>query len=140
MTPFFNFAIGVKRGRKVFTLQTLPPQIEDENTNQVGSVAGFILHAGVATSAKERETLERICRYIARSAVSEKRLTLTSNGNIKYQLKTPYRNGTTHVIFEPLDFMAKLAALIPKPKVNLTRFHGVFAPNSQYRKIITSEG
>jgi hypothetical protein len=44
------------------------------------------------------------------------------------------------VIFEPLDFMAKLAELIPKPKVNLTRFHGVFAPNSHYRKIITSEG
>jgi hypothetical protein len=36
--------------------------------------------------------------------------------------------------------MAKLAALIPKPKVNLTRIHGVFAPNSQYRKVITSEG
>ncbi|MFT5397013.1 MAG: hypothetical protein ACI85N_002228, partial [Gammaproteobacteria bacterium] len=87
--------------------------------------------------------LERICRYIARPAVSEKRLTLTSNGNVKYQLKTPYRNGTTHVthvIFEPLDFMAKLAALIPMPKVNLTRFHGIFAPNSQDRKIITSEG
>ena len=29
---------------------------------------------------------------------------------------------------------------LPKPKVNLTRFYGVFAPNSQYRKIITSEG
>ena len=136
----YRITIGAKRGRKVFALQTLPPQIEDENTNQVGSVAGFSLHAGVATSAKEREKLERICRYIARPAVSEKRLTLTSNGNVKYQLKTPYRNGTTHVIFEPLDFMAKLAALIPKPKVNLTRVHGVFAPNSQYRKIITSEG
>ncbi|MCV4988505.1 transposase, partial [Enterobacter hormaechei] len=37
-------------------------------------------------------------------------------------LKTPYRNGTTHVIFEPLDFIAKLAALVPKPRVNLTRF------------------
>jgi hypothetical protein len=36
--------------------------------------------------------------------------------------------------------MAKLAALIPKPKVNLTRFYGVFARNSLYRKIITSEG
>jgi hypothetical protein len=45
----------------------------------------------------------------------------------EYQLKTPYRNGTTHVVFEPLDFMAKLAALIPKPKVNLTRFHGVMS-------------
>ena len=39
----------------------------------------------------------------------------------RYQLKTPYRDGTTHVIFEPLDFIAKLAALVPKPRVNLTR-------------------
>jgi hypothetical protein len=38
-----------------------------------------------------------------------------------------------HVIFEPLDFIAKLAALVPKPRLNLTRFHGVFAPNSKYR-------
>jgi hypothetical protein len=37
-------------------------------------------------------------------------------------LRTPYRNGTTHVIFEPLGFIAKLAALVPKPRVNLTRF------------------
>ena len=29
----------------------------------------------------------------------------------RYQLETPYRDGTTHVIFEPLDFIAKLAAL-----------------------------
>ena len=59
--------------------------------------------------------------------MSEKRLALTSNGNIRYQLKTPYRDGTTHVIFEPLDYIAKLAALVPKPRTNLTRFHGVFA-------------
>jgi hypothetical protein len=39
-----------------------------------------------------------------------------------------YRDGTTHVIFEPLDFIAHLAALVPHPRVNLTRFHGVFAP------------
>ena len=47
---------------------------------------------------------------------------------MRYQLKTPYRDGTTHVIFEPLDFIARLAAPVPKPRVNLTRFHGVFAP------------
>jgi hypothetical protein len=66
-----------------------------------------------------------------RPAVSKKRLSLTSNGNIRYQLKTPYSDGTTHVIFEPLDFMARLAALVPKPRVNLTRFHGVFAGPSE---------
>jgi hypothetical protein len=44
------------------------------------------------------------------------------------------------VIFEPLDFISKLAALIPKPRVNLTRFHGVFAPNSKYRARVTLGG
>ena len=81
--------------------------------------------------------LERLCRYISRPAVSEKRLSLTLNGHIRYQLKTPYRNGATHVIFEPLDFLARLAALVPKPRVNLTRFHGVFAPNSKHRAFVT---
>ncbi|MEE4295954.1 MAG: transposase, partial [Wenzhouxiangella sp.] len=47
------------------------------------------------------------------------------------------RDGTTHVIFEPLDFIARLAALVPPPRLNLTRFHGVFAPNSLYRARIT---
>jgi len=74
---------------------------------------------------------------VSRPAVSEKRLSLTPSGNIRYQLKTPYSDGTTHVIFEPLDFIAKLAALVPKPRVNLTRFHGVFAPNSKHRVDVT---
>jgi hypothetical protein len=72
--------------------------------------------------ADERQKLERLCRYISRPAVSEKRLSLTPNGNIRYRLKTPYRDGTTYVILEPLDFIARLAALVPKPRVNLTRF------------------
>jgi hypothetical protein len=42
-----------------------------------------------------------------------------------------------HIIFDPLDFIAKLASLVPKPKVNLTRFHGVFAPNSKHRIAVT---
>jgi hypothetical protein len=49
----------------------------------------------------------------------------------------PWRDGTTHILFEPLDFIARLVALVPKPRVNLTRFHGVFAPNSKHRALVT---
>ncbi len=69
--------------------------------------------------------------------MSAKRLSLLSNGHVRYELKTPYRDGTTHVVFEPLDFIARLVALVPKPRVNLTRFHGVFAPNSAHRAQVT---
>jgi hypothetical protein len=33
--------------------------------------------------------------------------------------------------------MARLVALVPGPRVNLTRFHGVFAPNSKFRSKVT---
>ncbi|MCP4128259.1 MAG: IS91 family transposase [Gammaproteobacteria bacterium] len=132
----YRVAVGPQAGRKVFSLQTLPARDEPFDDG-VGKVAGFSLHAGVAARADERKKLERLCRYISRPAVSEKRLSLTRGGNVRYQLKTPYRDGTTHVIFEPLDFIARLAALVPKPRVNLTRFHGVFAPNSKHRALVT---
>ena len=59
---------------------------------------------------------------------------------MRYQIKTPYRDGTTHVLFEPLEFIARLAALVPKPRVNLTRYNGVFAPNSLHRAWVTPCG
>ena len=134
----YRISVGPHRGRKVFTLQTLPScEPEDRLSGILGQVAGFSLHAGVASRGDQRGKLERLCRYIARPAVAERRLSLTPSGKVRYQLKTPYRDGTTHAIFDPLDFIAKLAALVPKPRVNLTRFHGVFAPNSQHRARVT---
>jgi hypothetical protein len=133
----YRIALGPQQGRKVMTLQTLPDGGTDQFTTRVGNVAGFSLHAGVATKANERAKLERLCRYITRPAVSTKRLSMTRNGRVRYELKTPWRNGTTHVIFEPLDFISRLVSLVPKPRVNLTRFHGVFAPNSKYRAKVT---
>ena len=40
-------------------------------------------------------------------------------------LKTPYRDGTTHLVMSPLEFMQRLAALVPRPRLHLIRFHGV---------------
>lgn len=66
--------------------------------------AGFSLHAGVATRADQRQRLERLCRYISRPAISEKRLSLTPNGNVRYQLKTPYREGKMRVMLLRASF------------------------------------
>jgi hypothetical protein len=45
--------------------------------------------------------------------VAHDRLSLTRDGRVAYALKTPYRDGTTHVILEPQDFIARLAVLVP---------------------------
>lgn len=41
------------------------------------------------------------------------------------QLKSPYRNGSTHIVMSPQEFMQRLAALVPRPRLHLIRFHGV---------------
>jgi hypothetical protein len=62
---------------------------------------------------------------------------ITNVSKVVYILKTPYRDGKTQMAFDPLDFIARLAALAPKPRVNLTRYHGVLAPNHRLRGVVT---
>jgi len=122
----YRIALGPHQGRKAFTLRTVAPDPwGEEPSARVARASGFSLHAGVLAEAGEREKLERLCRYIARPPVATQRLSLTAEGQVRYQLKTPDRDGTTHVLFEPMDFIAPLAALVPKPRVNLTCYHGV---------------
>jgi len=109
----YRIATGPREGQKVFTLQTLPAQ-PDAPRPEVAESSGFSLHAGLAAKASQRDKLERLARYVSRPPVATERLSLTQAGNVRYALKTPYRDGTTHVIFEPEDFIARLAALVPK--------------------------
>jgi hypothetical protein len=69
--------------------------------------------------------------------VAEDRLALTPSGQVRYTLKASYRDGTTHIVLEPLDLIARLAALVPPPRMHLTRYHGVFAPHSRLRAAVT---
>ena len=48
-------------------------------------------------------------------------------------LKTPYREGATHIVMAPLEFMQRLAALVPRPRWHRIRCHGVRAPNAKLR-------
>jgi hypothetical protein len=52
------------------------------------------------------------------------------------QLKSPYKDGTTHIVMGPLEFMERLAALVPRARLHLIRFHGVLAPNAKLRSKI----
>lgn len=134
----YRIAVGSQRGKKVFTLKTLAARDEVEECSQtLAKAGGFSLHAGVSAKAHQRDKIERLCRYIARPGVFTHRMECLQNGKISYKLKTPYKDGTSHVIFEPLDFIARLSALVPKPRYHLIRYHGVFAPNSKHRSRVT---
>jgi len=135
----YRIAVGPRAGQKLFTLQTVAPRLQglEAEPNGAARAGGFSLHAGVDIASHQREKLERLCRYVSRPPVASERLALTASGQVRYTLKTPYRDGTTHIVLEPLDLMARLAALVPKPRMHVTRYHGVFAPHSQYRAAVT---
>jgi hypothetical protein len=135
----YRLAFGPNAGKKALTLQTLPATESEHHDEQASQRAGFSLHAGVACKADQRKKLEGLCRYTTRPAIAEQRLSLANNGNAIVELKSPYSNGTTHVVLSPMEFIGRLVSLVPKPRVNLTRFHGVFSPNSKLRKKIVPE-
>jgi hypothetical protein len=72
--------------------------------------------------------------------VAQERLRLGEDGRIVLELKSAWADGTSHLVFEPLDFLARLAALTPRPRVNLIFYHGVLAPHARDRGAVVAYG
>ena len=97
---------------------------------------GFSLHAQVLVPEGQRERLEHLCRYVARPAIATERLSLAPDGRVIYRLRRHWRDGTSAVSFDPLTFIERLAALIPRPRAHQHTYHGVLAPAAPYRDLI----
>ncbi len=133
----WRIAMGPRAGRKVLTLVGGggEPHSRDRGSRDAlcANADGFSLHAGVRCEADDRKGIEQLCRYITRPAISNERLSVNREGNVVLKLKTAWRNGTTHIVLTPMEFMQRLAALVPRPRLHLIRFHGVLAPNAKLR-------
>ena len=53
-------------------------------------------------------------------------------GDVVLQLKSPYHDGTTHVVMSPLELMQRLAALVPRPRLYLTASMACSRPTPGY--------
>jgi len=49
------------------------------------------------------------------------------------QLKSPYKDGTTHIVMEPLEFMERRAALVPRLRLHPIR-HCVLSAQREIRQ------
>ena len=127
----YRIALGPRAGQKVLSLQTGLGRDEKATAALCADAHGFSLHAGVRCGAHQRKELERLCRYITRPAIANERLERDGEGQVVLQLKSAWRDGTTHISMSPLEFMQRLAALVPRPRLHLIRFHGVLAPNAK---------
>ena len=130
-------ALGQASGRPITRLgrrrEIQPLSIPDELCCDVD---GFSLHAKILVEAHERERLEHLCRYVARPPLSTDRLSLAPDGKVVYRLRRHWRDGTAAIAFDPLTFIERLAALVPRPRCHQLTYHGVLAPAAQLRDLV----
>jgi hypothetical protein len=94
---------------------------------------GFDLHAAVVVPGPDRARLERVCRYALRPPVAHDRIRLTDQGQVLLELRRRWTDGTTHVLFDPVELLERLSALTPRPRINLVLYYGVLAARSAWR-------
>jgi hypothetical protein len=92
----------------------------DTTKPRCARLEGFSLHANVCLPAHAREQLEHVCRYLLRPPLALERLTESSGGQLLYELPHARRDGSTHLLLDPLELIEKLSVLIPTPTSNYT--------------------
>jgi hypothetical protein len=127
-----RLATGPRAGHPVRRLRSAATVV-DEQKPRCARLEGFSLHANVALPAHAREPLEHLCRYLLRPPLALERLTESSHGQLLYELPHPRRDGSTHLLLDPLELIEKMSVLIPAPRFHLLRFHGVLAPHAGLR-------
>jgi hypothetical protein len=136
-----RIALGPRAGRRVWRVGEEPdaPWVLSNHPRHA-HIAGFDLHANVAVPAADRARLEQLCRYLLRPPVAQERLRRTGDDRILLTLKTPWADGTCHLLFSPMELLEKLAALTPRPRINLILYHGVLAPHARWRARVAAYG
>jgi Putative transposase len=127
----YRIAFGPRAGQKVLSLMGAMPRERAAGQPLCADIDGFSLHAAVRVEAHDRERLDQLCRYITRPALSDERVQVNAAGQVELKLKTPWRDGTTHLVMTPLVFMQRLAALVPRPRLHLIRFHWGAGPERE---------
>jgi len=132
-----RIATGPNTGKRIRTWGGGGESEEAEpSARRCANVDGFSVHANVSLPAHQRAKLENLCRYMLRPPLAVERLERLPGGRLAYRMKTPWRDGTTHVIMSDGELVEKLAALVPAPRFHLVRYFGILASAAQQRPSI----
>jgi hypothetical protein len=134
-------ALGPRAGARVRRLGDEPDlsHVASRGPRQA-QLDGFDLHANVWVPPNDRARLEQLSRYLLRPPLAQDRLRLRADGRLLVELKAVWRDGTSHLLFEPLEFLEKLAAIIPRLAVNLVLYRGVLTPHARWRARVVRYG
>jgi len=116
--------------RKFFDKDEMEKMLSYENS-------GFSLDAKVKIEAFDKDGLERLIRYCARPPFNSENIRV-HNSLINYRLPKPSHDGRLFMTIDPLDFVERISHFIPYPRRHRRHYHGVLAPNSQFRKQVAA--
>ena len=68
--------------------------------------------------------------------LADDQLRWDGGSRVGFEIKTPWRDGTTHPEMTPVDVLERLAALVARPRLHLVRVHGILAPNAKLRSVV----
>jgi hypothetical protein len=97
---------------------------------------GFNIDAKTCIAARDVEKRERVLRYMLRPPLGQDRIKRLPDGRVRLVLKRPWSDGTTDIVHDPVDFVGKLAALVPRPGFHHLRYHGIFARRAKLRSLV----
>lgn len=128
-------AVGERAGELVMRIREEAVQVKPRG-NKCADADGFNIHAATTVAARNRDRLEQLCRYVLRPAICNARLERLSDGRVYAKFKRTWADGSKGKLFDGPDFVSKVVALIPAPRTNQIRFHGLFSPGAAWRKQI----
>ena len=99
---------------------------------------GFSLYASARIEENDREGLERLLRYCARPSFALERIEEVDSETIIYHSPDSSEEGATQLRLTPFELIARIAALIPPPRLHRHRYFGVLAPNALLRDQVTA--
>jgi len=121
-------------GSRMVTLGS--PAAARPSKGRAGHASGFNLDAAVRVAADDRFHRERLCRYLLRPPLAQGRLVERNDGRYAFQMKSPWPDGTSVLVFSGVELIGRLAALVPPPRQHSVRYFGIFAPHSKLRPLV----
>ena len=109
-------------------------EVERPRGGTSSKVHGINVYASSPVDGADRETLERLCRYLLRGPLALHRLKQRPDGMLSYRLKKPDRRGNTVLVLSPQELLARLCSLIPAPGHPTRKYFGILAGGAKDRK------
>jgi hypothetical protein len=94
---------------------------------------GFSLHAARRIEAHDREGLEQLCSYVTRPPLAVGSLEKVGDDRYRFKMKSSWSDGTSYIILSGHELLEKLSSIVPPPRANTTRYHGILAPHAELR-------